>query len=86
MVLQLSVPALSWIYTKYKQRYYLKNHEKVKESNRRNEQKLPKENLSASPSISTVLTNSLTTDKLTSQVLATIDYRKKICKASKATA
>lgn len=49
----------------------------VKESNRRNEQKLPKENLSASPAISTVLTNSITTDKLTSQVLATIGHRKK---------
>lgn len=36
-----------------------------------------KENLSASAAISTVLTNSLTTDKLTSQVSATIDYRKK---------
>lgn len=70
MVLQLSVFALSWIYTKYIHRDTLKNHEKGEETNRMNEQ----ENLSASLNISIVLSNSSTTDKLTSQVLATIAY------------
>lgn len=46
---------------------------------------MPKENLSASPAISTVLTNSLTTDKLTSQVLATTDHRKKKLKSLQST-
>lgn len=75
MVLQLSVPALSWICTKYIHRYILS--EAMKRGEKQTEgmnKKYPTENLSASPDISTVLSNSLATDKLTRQVLTTTDY------------
>lgn len=71
MVLQLSVLALSWIYTKYIHRHILlKTMKRGKKQTEGMNKKYPTENLTASPDISTVLSNSLTTDKLTSQVFS----------------